>query len=253
MMAVRMAGGIALALGMTWGCASAESPVVHAVKAEYSQAASNPQIAKYAPGQLEQAHDAVDRLDYAQKNRANEKEIEHLAYVARGRIEIARTIADEGALNVRVADLGKQRDQLLVATREAQEREVANAARNEVGRPVEFATDKHELEPGARDVLEQVAEALKEVPGKSIEVAGHTDSTGTAAHNKQLSERRAETVATYLEEKGVDPSRIQVKAYGESKPLAPNTNVAGRQQNRRVDIFLAQASPPAGSGSGRGR
>jgi outer membrane protein OmpA-like peptidoglycan-associated protein len=92
-------------------------------------------------------------------------------------------------------------------------------------------------------MVRRIAQYLNEFPDRPIEVAGHTDSVGSAAFNQQLSEQRAQDVASLLEANGVDSSRIKVKGYGEWKPIAPNANVAGRQQNRRVEIILLNPAP----------
>jgi outer membrane protein OmpA-like peptidoglycan-associated protein len=72
-------------------------------------------------------------------------------------------------------------------------------------------------------------------------VAGHTDSTGKADYNYDLGQRRAERVAGYLvSEKGVDPLRVHVVSYGNSKPIANNKTIAGRRENRRIEILVYQ-------------
>jgi outer membrane protein OmpA-like peptidoglycan-associated protein len=69
-------------------------------------------------------------------------------------------------------------------------------------------------------------------------VQGHTDSTGSTSYNQRLSERRAGSVANYLEDLGVRGSRIDAIGYGESRPKASNSSSSGRQRNRRVEIFV---------------
>ena len=80
---------------------------------------------------------------------------------------------------------------------------------------------------------------LREYEKTIIEVAGHTDSTGSDAYNQRLSERRAQSVAQYLEGQGIRPLRIVTEGYGERYPVASNETAAGRQQNRRVELTLA--------------
>lgn len=78
---------------------------------------------------------------------------------------------------------------------------------------------------------------LQEHPDLRISIEGHTDSDGDDAFNKQLSERRAESVKAHLVEAyGIDPSRLETAGFGESKPVAPNDTPEGRQQNRRVEL-----------------
>ena len=75
-----------------------------------------------------------------------------------------------------------------------------------------------------------------------VDIYGHTDSTGNDQHNLDLSQRRAQSVATYLASQGVDSRRFYVKGEGESRPVATNNNEAGRAQNRRVEIQISPIS-----------
>lgn len=102
-----------------------------------------------------------------------------------------------------------------------------------------FKTDKSELMPAAMAQLNQVAEALvRNNPDSRITVEGHTDSQGMASHNKELSQKRAESVATYLASRGIAPDRIKAVGQGPDKPIADNKSVEGRAQNRRVEIIV---------------
>jgi len=103
---------------------------------------------------------------------------------------------------------------------------------------VTFQVDRSDIRPEFYDVLTSVALVLKEYPKTLVEVAGHTDSTGSDSYNQSLSERRSSAVAGYLQAQGVQPVRFQVIGWGESRPLADNSTDAGRQQNRRVEITL---------------
>lgn len=103
---------------------------------------------------------------------------------------------------------------------------------------VTFDTDQAVLKPSFTGVLESVGLVLKEYPKTLIEVAGHTDDTGSDQYNQLLSERRAESVAGFLRRQGVDDRRIVVRGYGEQYPIAPNTTPQGREQNRRVELTL---------------
>jgi len=83
-----------------------------------------------------------------------------------------------------------------------------------------------------------MANVFEKSPNTTIEVAGHTDSIGSAAYNQRLSERRAGSVANYLESLGVNGSRIDAIGYGKSQPRATNSTANGRQLNRRVEIHI---------------
>ena len=103
---------------------------------------------------------------------------------------------------------------------------------------ITFATDSSDLSPQFFDVLTSVAKVMDEFDKTIVEVAGHTDSTGTDAYNQALSERRAESVAQYLRTREVNPQRLITIGLGESMPVADNGTDAGRQLNRRVEITM---------------
>ncbi|MBJ6983035.1 OmpA family protein, partial [Luteimonas sp. MC1750] len=108
---------------------------------------------------------------------------------------------------------------------------------------VNFDFDKSTLRPDAVSILNEAIEILKRYPELKVEVAGHTDSKGTDAYNQSLSERRATAVYDYLTGNGIDASRlVGPNGYGESRPIAPNTNddgsdnPDGRARNRRTEL-----------------
>lgn len=103
---------------------------------------------------------------------------------------------------------------------------------------VTFNVDSANIQPQFTDVLDSVGEVLKEYEKTLIEVAGHTDSTGSAAYNQDLSERRATAVANYLRTQGINGERFLIIGHGESQPIASNDTPQGRQQNRRVELTL---------------
>ena len=103
-------------------------------------------------------------------------------------------------------------------------------------RGVIFETGKSALKPESFTVLDIVAQSLNANPDIRIEVAGYTDNTGAATTNVRLSQARASAVRSYLASKGVAPDRMIAKGYGAANPIATNTNAAGRQQNRRVEL-----------------
>lgn len=103
---------------------------------------------------------------------------------------------------------------------------------------ITFATNSSDLSPQFFDVLTSVSKVMDEFDKTIVEVAGHTDSTGTDAYNQALSERRAESVAQYLRTREVNPQRLITIGLGESMPVADNGTDAGRQLNRRVEITM---------------
>lgn len=105
-----------------------------------------------------------------------------------------------------------------------------------------FDTDKSALKPEAQANLQKLAVSLQNNPETNITIIGHTDNTGTDAHNMDLSVQRAEAVKSYIVAGNVAPSRLQTVGKGETEPIADNTTVAGRAQNRRVEITIVANS-----------
>ena len=101
-----------------------------------------------------------------------------------------------------------------------------------------FATDSATLRPDLTRDIKAVAANLIRYPNSRIEVVGHTDNTGSAAYNQDLSQRRAVAVADVLRGSGVPNARITAYGRGEDAPIASNTSEAGRAQNRRVEIII---------------
>ncbi len=105
---------------------------------------------------------------------------------------------------------------------------------------VNLKANKAVLLASSKKILDEVAISLMAHPEVKVEVGGHTDATGSDAHNLQLSEDRATAVRNYLVEKGVKPENLFVKGYGETTPIADNKTAAGRGQNRRVELKRVQ-------------
>lgn len=103
---------------------------------------------------------------------------------------------------------------------------------------VNFANNSDRLLLGTAKILVNAAATLKKNPGMKIEVAGHTDSVGSAATNESLSERRAKTVRNYLLRYGANPASITARGYGERRPISDNTTAQGRAANRRVELII---------------
>lgn len=103
---------------------------------------------------------------------------------------------------------------------------------------VTFATNSSDLSPAFYHVLNSVSKVLAEYEQTIVEVAGHTDSTGSESYNQRLSERRAGSVAAYLGAQGVISQRLITVGMGEHRPMSDNGSPAGRQANRRVEITM---------------
>ena len=141
--------------------------------------------------------------------------------------------------------IGKSMDEQEAAMRrELAAVEAANIQRNADVLAVTFRSDylfavgSANLNAGSYNEISRVSRVLNQYPNTSIQVAGHTDSTGSEQFNQTLSEQRASNVKNALVGQGVDPNRITTVGFGESAPVADNSTESGRQQNRRVVITI---------------
>ena len=169
-----------------------------------------------AERQAQAARDAA-ALATQQKNmaQANEADAQRLA---------AEAIAHNQQLEAQLADLAvKKTERGLVIT---------------LG-DVLFGTDVATLNANGMRMAQRLATVLQQNPARRVVVEGYTDSTGSSAHNKELSERRAMSVRTALVDMGVARDRIEDRGLGESNPVAPNDTAQNRQLNRRVEIILS--------------
>lgn len=105
-----------------------------------------------------------------------------------------------------------------------------------------FDTDSAAVRYDLRTDLRALANNLRDYPNSTVDVVGHTDNTGTAAYNQNLSSRRASAVAAVLKDAGVRPSRVRSFGRGEDQPVASNLSAEGRRQNRRVEIIIRPTS-----------
>ncbi len=102
-----------------------------------------------------------------------------------------------------------------------------------------FGTGEAELPPAATATLDNMLAGIAKEPNRRIVVEGHTDNIGDAAHNHELSQRRAEAVRQYLIAHGVAADRITAVGKGEADPIAGNDTAEGRKHNRRVDVIVS--------------
>jgi outer membrane protein OmpA-like peptidoglycan-associated protein len=107
-----------------------------------------------------------------------------------------------------------------------------------------FNTDKAELSAEGMRTAQKMADVLLQEPQSAVLIEGFTDSTGSSAHNLQLSQRRAESVRNALIGLGVKADKVSTRGYGEAFPVASNTDAGSRQLNRRVEIVLSQNGAP---------
>lgn len=103
---------------------------------------------------------------------------------------------------------------------------------------VNFETNSSRLRADSRTILNDVATVLNRYPDMTVEIAGHTDARGADSYNQRLSQRRADSVRSYLIEQGVVATRLSAKGYGETDPVADNGSREGRELNRRVELRI---------------
>jgi OOP family OmpA-OmpF porin len=246
------------------GCSTVgPNPALEQARLSYTQAQQNPQIATNAPVAWREAERALQNAERAWKDDEDQEEVQHLAYVAERKVEIARASAQQKMAEAEVQRLGEERDRVLLESRsrEAQqaqqtaqtataratklEQELRELRARETERGLEltlgdvlFEVNQANLRPGAMRNLYQLADFLKQNPTRNVLIEGHTDSTGSEATNLELSRRRAEAVREFLISSGVSPDRLTARGHGETYPIASNDTVAGRQQNRRVEVVV---------------
>ena len=101
---------------------------------------------------------------------------------------------------------------------------------------INFDIDKANIKPESMGTLNMIVQVMKDNPGIKFEVDGHTDNSGTAAHNLTLSQQRANAVKDELIKLGIDASRLSAKGLGDTKPIADNSSIEGKANNRRVEF-----------------
>jgi len=101
-----------------------------------------------------------------------------------------------------------------------------------------FETNSTEVKPGFHSTMDKLADVVVRYNKTSLTIVGHTDDVGSTAYNQSLSERRAHSVARYLEAKRVNAMRLAIAGKGETQPLSSNATETGRQANRRVEIYV---------------
>lgn len=167
-------------------------------------------------------------------------------------------------LQANAAQLDQERNARAEAERRAQQAvesltAIASVKQNQEGATVItlsgsvlFETGKSDLMPAARQRLDQVAEAMKQMNGRNATVLGFTDSVGSDQNNQRLSQKRAEAVREYLVSRGVSSDAIRAEGRGEQEPVASNATAEGRANNRRVEIVIDKAQGSSGSQGGAG-
>jgi outer membrane protein OmpA-like peptidoglycan-associated protein len=186
------------------------------------------QDALKAQADAEQARAAAE----AAKQAADAAKAQADAQAQQARAQAQQAELEKNALRERL----REQLNLVLETRETARGLIVNVS------DVLFDTAQSTLKPGAREKLARVAGILATHPDLKIEVEGHTDSVGGDDYNQQLSERRAESVRSYLVQQKIPAAAVHAEGFGESRPVASNDTPAGRQQNRRVELVVSGES-----------
>ncbi len=123
-------------------------------------------------------------------------------------------------------------------------RVVLTASSITITEKIQFDTGKAEILPASFGLLDEITKVMADNPQiELIEIDGHTDSTGTAAINRKLSQARAESVLKYMTGKGIEGKRLSAKGFGPDKPIADNKTDDGKEKNRRVEFNILKQGP----------
>jgi outer membrane protein OmpA-like peptidoglycan-associated protein len=267
--------GLALALG---ACVSIPqpNPALESARAAVQTAEADPNVAKYAPLDLDRARKDLSVAEDAARNH-HDAEVSQPAYLATQNARIAQAHAAAKADDARVAAGQAERNQIMLAarTREAElakaaaansqavaaaaltQRDQANEEAAQAQAELEalkakpsprglvltlgdvmFDTGRSELKSGGMRKIQQLAQFLTEHPERRVQIDGFTDSVGSDEYNEGLSQRRADAVKTALVNLNIDPARIGTEGYGKAYPVASNSDPGGRQLNRRVEVVI---------------
>lgn len=284
----RLAGGAIVLAALLAACATPTNPNLEAARQDYTRASSNPVVASAAPSELANARDQLQKGDAALKDRKDAEVVDHYAYLARQRVQVAIDAGRIASANQETAQAQAQRDRIVLASRTAEanaqaaeaaraqaqaatasaqaaqaqanasaERQraddlasqLANAKQTDRGMvltlgDVLFDTGRATLKAGAMRTIDEVATFLAAHPERKVLIEGYTDSTGSDATNRDLSQRRADAVRQALLTRNISFDRVQIHGLGEEYPVAGNDTASGRQLNRRVEVVF---STPTGT------
>ncbi len=255
-----------------------EDPALIQARDAVAKLEADPLAQQQAGKPLQEARDALAQAEGAAKDKKKE-ETDHFAYVAKRKADLGEAMTDEVRARQRIAQSQEQRNAVVLSAREreaqaardqaaaaqaqaemataqarsadaqaaAAQKELADMQAQQTTRGIIltlgsnylFDTNSDVLKPGAQDGLSRVASFLNEHQTVHVRIEGHTDSTGGDAYNQELSQRRAQSVAHGLEDKGIDSGRIEATGRGKELPVATNATAEGRQQNRRVEIIFS--------------
>lgn len=250
-------------------------------RVKLTQLQTDPNLASRAATAIKEA-DAAVRV--AEQPEADKELAANRVYLADRKVDTARALAETRLAEDQRAEITAQRDKARldartreadtakgqVATAQADANTAQLAAANsqqqaaELQRQIDvlqakptdhglvltlgdvlFTTGRADLKSGATDNLNKLVTFLDKYPDRSAAIEGYTDNVGSDDYNQGLSERRADSVKSYLTRQGIGSMRLAVSGKGRSDPVASNDSADGRQQNRRVEVVIS--NPPATS------
>ncbi len=295
------------------GCSVAAPPALIEARNSVRQAEQSPDITTNAPVALREAQQSLAGAERVWDQDGDKEEVQHLAYMTRQRVEIARAIAERNLAARNVERLSEERQKVVL---EAREREIARTRREAEARTQEaerarqqataaqleakkaqeeaqaraqeaeqarnsaaqtqaerqeleqklqalqakiketdrglvltlgdvlFEFDKADLKPGAMRNLYPLVSFLKDNSTRGVTIEGYTDSVGAESYNLALSQRRADSVRTFLIENGIAADRVTARGLGEEAPVAANDTPQGQMMNRRVEIIISNQAQP---------
>ncbi|RRV08197.1 OmpA family protein [Pseudomonas sp. v388] len=233
-------------------CATKPNPNLEQARSNFTALQTNPESTKVAALETKDASEWLDKADKAFRDKENEAKVDQLAYLTNQRIELAKQTINLRTSEAQLQNASADRAKARLEARDAQIaalKNSLNAKQTERGTMVTFGDvlfdyNKAELKPGAQGDIGKLSAFLQENPDRKVIVEGYTDSTGSAAYNQTLSERRANSVRAALVRQGVDPARIVAQGYGKEFPVADNTSNSGRAMNRRVEVTISNDNQP---------
>lgn len=256
-----LAAGITSLLLVACAAPPSKPEGAEAARSKLTQLQSDSRLASLAPVAIKEAEVAVQAAEQPQKDIDQGL---HLVWVADRKVDIAAALAQSRLLEDQRKGLSEQRETARLESRTAEadiaigdanaarlqtadlqrQLDALNAKETERGLVITlgdvlFDTGRAELKSNALGNLSKLAAFMNQYPDRSLIIEGHTDTVGSSDFNMSLSQRRADSVKSYLVSQGMDPSRAVTSGKGEDNPVAGNETAGGRQQNRRVEVIIS--------------
>ena len=251
-----------------------ENAMLTDAREAYRSASADPRVVRSAAVELKSAEQSLREAEGILSQGGELDKVEHQAYLARQRVNIAlekglqakadeevaaaQRVRSEAVIGARTNEADAARMQAENARKEAEAaqtraRELEEQLAELKAKPTDrgmvltlgdvlFDTGRAELKAGAMRTIDQLTAFMNKHPARTVLIEGHTDSVGSAAYNRKLSEQRADAVRFALMNRGIANTRIMVKGLGLDYPIANNATAAGRQTNRRVEVIISDES-----------